>query len=151
MGVKLKYEMLLWRTNCPLELGRAAAVSACVGVCLHRRVNEEVISGVNAWQRAKRWPLQGGNRGEEGKDYKNQNTVRSRRRQKSGKLSERREVERTAEQRAGRVVEWYGSLMRTIRLTALTRDFTESSKDHKNDFKLPTVFSLTYRQITSVS
>ena len=80
--VRLKYEMLVWRTKCLLELWGKLAVSVCVcvwwgcvcvgrvGGCLHGCVNEEVISGVNAWQRAKRWPLQGGNRGEEGKDYK---------------------------------------------------------------------------------
>lgn len=46
-------------------------VGGCVsaGGCLYVCVNEEVISGVNAWQRAKGWPPQGGNRGE---DYKNE-------------------------------------------------------------------------------
>ena len=49
------------------RVGVCVCVCVCVVGCLHGCVNEEVISGVNAWQRAKRWPLQGGNRGEVGK------------------------------------------------------------------------------------
>lgn len=67
-------------------------------------------------------------------------------------IRKKKKVKRTAVQRAARGVGRDWSVMRTVRLTALIRDFTESCKDCETDFKLPTVglfFHL--QQRTSVS
>lgn len=67
-----------WVDVCEL-VGGCVRAGGWLGGCLHGCVNEEVISGVNAWQRAKRWPLQGGNR------KKREGTIKTRMRSSKGR------------------------------------------------------------------